>query len=360
MKNAFKKVLKGFFGWLINFFGTTFTETGNSIQNIQKDPLSNSITLAMMAARIAALIMIVVAFSSFLANNGYMTQIAVIGEGIGQWGRALTLGTLPVYMGGFVPVAWTILLALSFFAINVALFLSEEGFKRALIVFLMLVVFVSVVIYLLFAWGVIYERHVAIDSFETLWLNIEQNQIRWFVPVIYFVVLCLALVSASLLVMRSDLKKQMTQWLSTVLSLYVGLPLLLWITQNLLALAVMVAFLVLVGGILYILFSILYSKLGDSGETAPEGLENDSTAGVSGGQGRRSGRTTGEGYCQNTVEVEPDAKLWKIRSETGDYIQSESPKGETAQVCPSADFDKGKTAIIQDGEQVVYIEWKPK
>ena len=360
MKNVFGKIVKGFFGWVVVFFGKTFTETADGIKNIKRAPMQNSITLALMAARIAALVMFVIAFFSFIADNGYGAQIGVIGEGVGQWSRALTMGTLHQYLGGPVVVAWTVLLGLAFFAIHIVYVISEEGFRRVLMVFLMLVVFASVVVYLLFAWGVIYERHAVIDSFAALRSNIELNQIPWFIPAIYLAVLVLALVFSSLMAVKSSLGRQMIQWLSTALSLYIGLPLLLWFAQNLLALAAMVAFLVIVGGILYILFSILYSRLGDSSETISDSHEKDSTAGMSDGQVKRSGGYSGAITGRNAIEVETGVRLWKIKSATGDYIQSEESNGETAEVCPAADFDKGRVTIVQGGEQVAYVPWKPK
>jgi hypothetical protein len=216
------------------------------------------------------------------------------------------------------------------------------------------------VIYLLFAWGVIYERHVAINSFETLWRNIQLNEIPWYVPAIYLGVLALALALASFIAVKSDFDRQMKQWLSTALSLYIGLPLLLWFSQNLLALAVMLAFFLLVGVILYVLFTILYSRLGDQGKAKSDNPGEDSTAGAYDAKGRRPGRPSSAVQRQNTIEVASGVKLWKIKSVTGDYIQSEKGKGETAEVCTAADFDKGKVAIMQNGEQVLTIPWKPK
>jgi len=360
MKNVFGKIVKGFFGWVVNFFGKTFTETASGIRSFKQAPMRNSITLALMTARIAALVVFAIAFFSFVADNGYGAQIRIIGEGIGQWSHALTMGTLSLYLDGPIFIAWTILLGLAFFAIHVTYVISEDGLKRALMVFLMLVVLASVVVYLLFIWGVIYERYAVIDGFSALRSNIELNQIPWYIPAIYLTVLILALVFASLMTARSELNKQMKQWLSTALSLYIGLPLLLWFAQNLLALAAMVAFLIIVGGILYILFSILYSRLGDSGVEDSDSPEEDSTAGMSDGQMKQSGRSSGMIPGQYVVEVETGAKLWKIKSATGDYVQSENGKGDTAEVCPAVDFDKGKATIIQGGEQVTYIPWKPK
>jgi hypothetical protein len=357
MKNASNKVVKGFFGWVTSFFGGTFKETADSIKAIKEAPFQNSITLATMTARIAALVMFVIAFISFIVNNGYGEQIATISEGVAQWGGALTLGTLPLYIGGFVPIAWTVLLVLTFFAIHISFVMNEEGAKRGLMVFLMLIVFVALLLYLLFAWGAIYERHVVINSFETLWRNIQLNEIPWFIPAIYLFVLALALAVASIMAVKSDHSKQMKQWLSTALSLYIGLPLLLWFSQNLLALAVMIAFLLLVGVILYILFTILYSRLSDSGAKSSDAPEQDSTAGVYDDRNRPSNKSI---PGQSVIEVAPGVKLWKIRSETGDYIQSEKGKGETAEVCTAADFDKGKVVITRGGEQVVNIPWKPK
>jgi hypothetical protein len=359
MKKASNKVVRGLFGWVISFFGGTFKETISSIRTIKQAPMQNSITLATMLARIGALIMFAIAFATFIANNGYSEQVAIIGEGFREWSRAFTFGTLPLYISGAVPVIWTILLVLTFFAIHIVFVITEEGMKKLLMFFLLLVFFAGVVIYLLFAWGVIYERHMAITSLETLWRNIQLNEIPWYVPAIYLGAMALTLALASVIAVRSDLNRQMKQWLSTALSLYIGLPLILWLSQNLLGLAVTIAFLGIVGGVLYILFTILYSRLGDQGGRTSDGKEDDSTAGVYDSQSRRQGGRSASGP-QNTVEVEPGAKLWKIKSVTGDYIQSEKGKGETAEVCTAADFDKGKVTIMQDGEPVSTIPWKPK
>jgi len=170
---------------------------------------------------------------------------------------------------------------------------------------------------------------------------------------------------------------------------YLGLPLLLWFSQNLLALAAMVIFLALFGGILYLLFSVLVSKIGDSGGSGDEsneskrssadGLSADGyeSAAVSGGRRGRAARpasipaarpaarpaTMGSHAPkpgQRVVEVEPGARLWKIKSATGDYIQSETGVGATSEVCTAAEFDKGRVLIKQGEEIVSAIPWKPK
>jgi len=358
VKQVSANVFKGFSKWILNLFGGTFKNAFNSVNNIRQAPMENSITLAIMVARIGALVMFIVAFISFIVNNGYGEQLGIIAQGIGQWSRTFTMGTLPFYISGAVPVIWTILLVLVFFTIHIAYILSEDSVKKVLMIFLMLMFFTAVLLYLLFVRGVIYDLHMPVNSFESLWRNIEINQIPWFIPAIYLIVVGLILALASLMAIKSGLGKQMKEWLSTVLSLYIGLPLLLWFTQNLLALAVMIVFLGIVGGIMYILFNILYTKLGEGGDRAADARAGDLAADKGRTGVMPSGHPPGEGTAMTVIEVEPGKKLWKIRSVTGDYIQSESSGGETSEVCTTADFDKGKVIIMQNGEQVGMIPWK--
>jgi len=389
MKNTLGKLARGFFGWFKSFFGGTFVELGSSTRNIRQAPLEGGITLAIMVSRIAAMVMFVFAFVTFVLENGYIDQIRTISGGLVEWSQAFTLGTLSYYFGGFTAVAWTVVLVLSFFAIHVAAIMKESGGKRVLIVFLMAVVFVAIVIYLLFVWGALYELVVPVDGVGALRQNIEHHQLHRFAVPLYLGVLILALVAACVLEARSTLKKQMIQWLSTVLSVYLGLPLLLWFTQNLLALFAMVVFLLVVGGLLYLLFHVLVSRLGDTTGDKPDGPGGGPEERQQGGERRRAGAPVapsapvderlraaappapGDERLRATappaqtpmiraVDVDADVKLWKIKSATGDYIQSESEDGATSEVCPAQEFDKGKVAIMQGGGQVSYIPWKPK
>lgn len=349
MKDKFKKIVKGSFGWFTGFFGGTFTELGRSVTHIKKAPLPNSVSLAIMISRVAAMVMFAFSFVIFVLDGGYGDQISIIGQGLVQWSQAFTFGTLANYFGGFALIAWTIVLGLSFFAIHIVCIIKEEGAKRVLMVFLMLLILAALVLYLLFVWGVIYEVSAPIVSFDSLRDNITNNGLQGFAIPIYLGVVVLTLFAASILAMKSALRRQMRQWLSSVTSVYVGLPLLLWFTQNLLALAAMVIFLLLLGGILYLIFKLLVSRLGESDEAGGEGQEQ--------GEGRRVHR---EHPHAQRLEVEAGARLWKIKSATGDYIQSETAAGATVEVCPAADFDKGKVVIMQGGEQVSFVPWKPK
>jgi len=383
MKKGFNRVIKGFFGWVASFFGGTFKETATSIKAIKEAPFQNSITLTMMAARVAALIMFAYAVGYFIGSGGYGEQISTIREGVSSWSRALTVGTLPLYLGGAVPVIWTILLVLTFFAIHTSFVLNEEGAKRALMVLLMLAVLVSLILFLLFTWGVIYERTAPVADPDALRHdiyidrsgigklrdNIQQSDMPWYVPVIYLAALGFSLAFASIMAMRSGHNKQMKQWLSTVLSLYIGLPLLLWFSQNLLALVAMVALLLVVGGIIYLLFTMLYSKLGDSGETPPpDRPETDSTVPlpapvpthVEPGSAARPARASAAATPASYVQVEAGAQLWKDKSDAGYFVYCMNAKGEVADVCSGMDFDKGKVIIMQDKEPISFIPLRQK
>ena len=383
MKNRFVGIVEGFFGWFSGFFGGTFAQVGRSVKHIKSSPLQSSVSLSIMLARIAAMVMFVFSYVAFVLDNGYMEQIHVIGQGLVQWSQAFTFGTLSNYFNGFAFTAWTIVLGLSFFAIHIAYIIKEPGIKRVLMILLMLIVLAALVLYLLFVWGALGSLQTPVVSFESLWQNITSQGLQGFALPIYLGAVVFTLFAASVLAVKSTLRIQMKQWLSSVISVYLGLPLLLWFSQNLLALAAMVIFLVLVGGILYLLFSVLVSRLGDSGakeSTEPDiGSADDNTRGGRGGHaggnaGGRGGHAGGHAggdsatvygaYASQpghrVVEVEPGARLWKIKSATGDYIQSETGGGATNEVCTAAEFDKGKVIITQAGEQISIVPWKPK
>ena len=377
MKNRFVGVVKGFFGWFSGFFGGTFTEVGRSVKHIKSSPLQSSVSLAIMLARIAAMVMFVFSYVVFVLDNGYVDQIHVIGQGLVQWSQAFTFGTLSYYFDGFAFVAWTVVLGLSFFAIHIVYIIKESGIKRVLMTLLMLMVLAALVLYLLFVWGALGSLQTPVVGFESLWQNITSQGLQGFALPIYLGVVVFTLFAASVLAVKSTLRNQMKQWLSSVISVYLGLPLLLWFTQNLLALAAMIVFLVLVGGILYLLFSVLVSRLGDPGAKESTELEKGSNDdAMRGGRGGQSGQVGRGGHAggdkaavsevyapqsgQRVVEVEAGARLWKIKSATGDYIQSETGGGATCEVCAAAEFDKGKVVIMQAGEQISMIPWKQK
>ena len=368
MKNRFAKIVKGFFGWFTGFFGGTFVEVGRSVKHIKSSPLQSSVSLAIMLARIAAMVMFVFSYVAFVLDNGYMEQIHVIGQGLVQWSQAFTFGTLSNYFNGFAFTAWTIVLGLSFFAIHIAYIIKEPGIKRVLMILLMLIVLAALVLYLLFVWGALGSLQTPVVSFESLWQNITSQGLQGFALPIYLCAVVFTLFAASVLAVKSTLRIQMKQWLSSVISVYLGLPLLLWFSQNLLALAAMVIFLVLVGGILYLLFSVLVSRLGDSGakeSTEPEkGSIDDAPHSTHAPHSPHASQTPHSPHApqpgQRVVEVEPGARLWKIKSATGDYIQSETGGGATVEVCTAAEFDKGKVVITQAGEQISMVPWKPK
>jgi len=396
VKNRFAKIVKEFFGWFTGFFGGTFAEVGRSVRHIKSSPLQCSVSLSIMLARIAAMVMFVFSYVAFVTDHGYMEQIHVIGQGLVQWSQAFTFGTLSNYFNGFACTAWTIVLGLSFFAIHIVYIIKEPGIKRVLMILLMLIVLAALVLYLLFIWGALGTLQTPVVGFESLWQNIKGQGLQGFALPIYLAALAFTLFAASGLAVKSTLRNQMKQWLSSVISVYLGLPLLLWFTQNLLALAAMIIFLVLVGGILYLLFSVLVSRVGDpdtkkssepdrgsvddSGRggrgsyAGGRGSYADGRGGHAGGRGGRAGGRGGHADGdkatvsgahtpqpgQRIVEVEPGARLWKIKSATGDYIQSVTGGGATGEVCAAAEFDKGKVIIMQAGEQISMVPWKPK
>ena len=368
MKDKFKKVVKGFFGWFTGIFGGTFVEVGRSVKNLRQSPLPSGISLAIMLARIAAIVMFVFSYVVFVLDNGYGEQISIIGQGLVQWSQAFTLGTLSNYYGGFALIAWTIVLGLSFFAIHIVCIIKEGGVKRILMILLMLIVLAALVVYLLFVWGVFGDLSMPVISFDSLGENIRSLGLQGFAMPIYLGVLVFTLFAACVLAVRSSMKRQMKQWLSSVISVYIGLPLLLWFTQNLLALAAGIITLLILGGILYLLFSLLVSRIGDSseGEKGESNAESaadpaaDPAARKSGHSRKHDDMPAAPVAGHRVVEVGAGVKLWKIKSATGDYIQGDAGQGATGEVCTAADFDKGKVVIMQGGEQVGNIPWKPK
>ena len=270
-----KKVLvwsaKGFVRWLKDFFIDTFKELNDSVIALSRSPLLSGISLAIVTARVIALIMLVFAYSSYISNGGYGRQIAYIGAGISQWSGALTTGTLSEYMYGFSAVACTVLIILSFLAIYVAYVVKETGLKKALMIVLIVFLFYEILLYFLFIWGYIYDLALPINSFRALYLHLNHNKDQQIVAAAYVITLILALTGATAMTMRSPLKRQMKQWLSTVLSVYIALPLLLWFAQNLIPLAAMAILCAIVYALLALLSPSPAKKTGmePSGEPPP-------------------------------------------------------------------------------------------
>ena len=293
MKKALNWIGKGFFGWMKDFFIGTFKELGTSLGGIKQSPLLHGLSLAVIAARITALIMLVIAFLSFIADSGYGRQIDLITSGFGQWPNALTTGGLSEYLGGFAASACAIFLVLSFFAIYIAYIIREEGVKKGLMVTLMIVLLFAVLLYLLARWGLIFGQSGRIDSFDALRQFARDGQGQKTFLFIYIAAVVLALSGASFMTMKSELNRQMRQWLSTVLSVYIGLPLLMWFAQNLIPLAAITLFCAIVYGLL----ALLSSNLGSGSEkrVPVDGHPGENPATTDAPRRRyTSGRTFGE------------------------------------------------------------------
>jgi len=270
-----KKVLvwsaKGFVRWLKDFFIDTFKEANENVISLSRSPLLSGISLVIIAARMIAIIMLVFAYSSFIANGGYGRQIAFIGAGPGQWGNALTTGTLSEYMYGFSALVCTIFVVLSFLAIYVAYAIKEKGLRKAFMIVLIVVLFYEILLFFLFIRGAIYDLALPINSFSALSLHLSYNRDQRLIVAIYVITVILTLSGATAMTMRSALSRHMKQWLSTVLSVYIALPLLLWFAQNLIPLAAMAILCAIVYALLALLSPSPAKKTGmePSGEPPP-------------------------------------------------------------------------------------------
>ena len=319
-----KRLIKAVFVWIARLFGSTFKEAWDSIKDAKHFPLISCASLLVLSARIVAIATFAVALITFIVNNGYGLQIEIIKEYglMDSLSKAATYGTSFMLTNGYSIFAWSLMLLLALLAIFTCYIISESGARRVVITVLgALVLLVSVLFLAVFK-----------DKFFLVWT--------------YLVFIAIILIPSFIVMSKSAVRTQIKQWLFTLPSVYVGLPLLLLIVQNLLAL--------LATAIFYVVFGFVFLHIITAVTTKGEGSEGSTSGGGFGG-----GHSSARRSAVVKPELEPkvrdfDERLTLTRKERFDgykYIEG-NVRGIPFTICSQHDFDTGKV-IIKRGKNKV-------
>lgn len=252
MKQIFAGLLKFSLEWVNDFFVGTFRTLISSIRNLKDSPITCGIALTIAITRIVAIIFFIVSLVLFIVNNGYGRQLEAFRSG--QWS---SFETNSMYFNSGIMTTCAALFALDIIVICIAYIIKEAGAKRITMITMMAITAILSALLSLF---------YAIGLTDEFLMQISHANAR----IIRFV--CLGLLGAPILaamIMLSltDLQRQLKLWGYSLLSVFVILPLFVFVIQNVIALV----FFLLLYVVLNILVSSMLSDGGSGGSSANTG-----------------------------------------------------------------------------------------
>jgi hypothetical protein len=262
--------------WLNASVGT-FANTWNSIRHFSERPLYCGIALSIMAVRVTAIIMFLVAWIHFITDGRYATttELAVSGK----WDEAFGYGTHNMY---FNPRIFPVLVAaigLTLLATQIMYIVEHSGKPKTIMIvcvsIITVVPIVAAIALSLFIKTVIPSAKTTLETIDAAfavvpWLWENGSQELKIVETSALILFALAF-AVAMIITYIAYGLLMRQWCSTILIVMAILPLLLWVVENI---AILIITIIIAGVFVLFLFQLLSGETADSQDKPANSASN--------------------------------------------------------------------------------------
>lgn len=324
-------------------------KTFDTIKNFRGNTLVSTAYLIPIIMILVSLIAAIIGYIQFIFNKGYNNQISLVKEfGFKGVSEGFTSGSSGLLISGYIPKIIWVMFLIQMIVMLITYFKNAKKVNTIIMIVDLVILLQMIVLYL----GYLYYPRIVLAIFE----NIQIVTVLLFRdPTISFQVLFISLIGVAVastvtfivLVMKNKCRWMFVNGIFSLAVNFIILPLLVLLLENIIPLVVGIIFLVVFGGIFYVILKIFITGFDEETSTSSKVTRNS--------------KEVKKELHQQVKKFEIETVFWRdkggngITIPQGDCIYFKNSRTNKDYVCSVYDFEKGNVAIIVKGKRIINI-----